>query len=168
MNALRPGSQADPLEGLWQGYDGELLHVTRYLLALAEAIPADKYSWRPTEGVRSTCEVLMHVTLANFYLLSRTGPEIPADLKGINLEKTVTTKAEAIALLERSLEAVITARASILPADLQRKVQVMKRDATVEGMYQRILVHANEHLGQLVVYARMNAIVPPWSGTGAR
>ena len=35
MNALRPGSQADPLEGLWQGYDGELLHVTRYLLALA-------------------------------------------------------------------------------------------------------------------------------------
>lgn len=45
------------------------------------------------------------------------------------------------------------------------KVTIEGRDATVDGVYLRILVHANEHMGQLVAYARMNGIVPPWSRT---
>jgi uncharacterized damage-inducible protein DinB len=35
--------------------------------------------------------------------------------------------------------------------------------ATVDGMYLRIIVHANEHMGQLIAYARMTGVVPPWS-----
>src|SRR6201985_1476322 len=81
----------DPLVGLWQGYDGELGHVSRQLVALAEAIPADKYSWRPAPGVRSVSEVFMHITIANFWLLSITGPKMPSDLKQ-EMEKTVTKK----------------------------------------------------------------------------
>jgi uncharacterized damage-inducible protein DinB len=153
----------DPLEGLWQGYGGEWGHVSRQLVALAEAIPADKYSWRPAPGVRSTSEVFMHIALANFYLLSVTGPPMPADLKSEEMEKTVTGKPEVIAWLKRSLSAVKTARAAVTASDLQRKVKVNNRDATVDGMYLRILVHDNEHMGQLVAYARMNGIVPPWS-----
>src|SRR5208282_2889611 len=57
-------------EGLWQGYDGEWGHVSRQLIALAEATPADKFAWRPAAGVRSTSEVYMHIAMANFYLLS--------------------------------------------------------------------------------------------------
>ena len=59
-------ARADPLKGLWQGYDGEWGHVSRQLVALAEVIPADKYSWRPASGVRSVSEVLMHVAIENF------------------------------------------------------------------------------------------------------
>lgn len=153
----------DPLEGLWQGYDGEWSHVSRQLIALAEATPANKFSWRPAEGVRSMSEVYMHIALANFYLLSVTGPPMPADIKSPDMEKTVTGKAEVIGWLKRSLEAVKTAHAAIKPADLQRKVKVEGRDATVDGMYLRIIIHANEHMGQLVAYARINGIVPPWS-----
>lgn len=107
----------------------------------------------------------MHIALANFYLLSVTGPPIPADLKSEGMEKTVTSKPEVIAWLKRSLEAVKSAHAGVKPADLQRKVKVNGRDATVDGMYLRIIVHANEHMGQLVAYARVNGIVPPWSET---
>jgi uncharacterized damage-inducible protein DinB len=153
----------DPLEGLWQGYDGEWVHVSRQLVALAEAIPADKYSWRPAPGVRSTSEVFMHIALANFYLLSVTGPPMPSDIKSNQMEKTVTAKPEVIDWLKRSLSAVKTAHAGVTASDLQRKVKVNNRDATVDGMYLRILVHDNEHMGQLVAYARMNGIVPPWS-----
>lgn len=153
----------DPYEGLWQGYDGEWGHVSRQLIALAEAIPADKYSWRPGEGVRSVSEVYMHIALANFYLLSVTGPKMPAEIKSPDMEKTVTAKADVIDWLKRSLEAVKTAHASVKPADLARKVKVNGRDSTVDAMYLRIIVHANEHMGQLVAYARMNGIVPPWS-----
>ena len=159
--ALR--ADVDPLEGLWQGYDGEWGHVSRQLVALAEAIPADKYAWRPAPGVRSVSEVLMHVAIANFWLLSVTGPPLPADLKPDNIEKTVTAKPEVIAWLKRSLDAVKTAHATVKPSDLQRKVRVANRDATVDGMYLRIIIHDNEHMGQLVAYARMNGIVPPWS-----
>src|ERR1700676_2303595 len=75
----------DPLEGLWQGYDGEWGHVSRQLVALAEAIPAEKFAWRPAPGVRSTSEVFMHLALANFYLLSVTGPKAPADMTSNDL-----------------------------------------------------------------------------------
>jgi uncharacterized damage-inducible protein DinB len=149
-------------EGIWEGYDGEWKHVTSQLIALAEATPEDKFAWRPAKGVRSTSEVYMHIALANFGLLSVTGPKMPEDLKE-DMEKTVTTKADVIKWLKRSLEAVRAAHVAEKPADLQRKVHIADRDATVDGMYLRIIVHANEHMGQLVAYARMTGVVPPWS-----
>jgi uncharacterized damage-inducible protein DinB len=132
------------------------------LIALAEATPPEKFAWRTAAGVRSTSEVYMHIALANFYLLSVTGPKMPADLND-KMEKTVTSKAEVIQWLKRSLEAVKTAHAAATPKDLERKVHIADRDATVDGMYLRIIVHANEHMGQLVAYARMTGVVPPWS-----
>ena len=132
------------------------------MVALAEATPEDKFAWRPAKGVRSTSEVYMHIALANFYLLSVTGPKMPADLKE-DMEKTVTAKADVIKWLKRSLEAVRAAHASVTPADLQRKVHIADRDATVDGMYLRIIIHDNEHMGQLIAYARMTGVAPPWS-----
>lgn len=152
----------DPLDGLWQGYDGEWRHVSNQLIALAEATPADKFAWRPAPGVRSTSEVYMHIVMANFFLLSVTGPKMPLDLKQ-NAEKTVTSKPEVIAWLKRSLEAVKQAHLAADPKDMSRKVKVAGHDATVDGMYLRIIVHDNEHMGQLVAYARMTGITPPWS-----
>ncbi|HEX7289241.1 MAG TPA: DinB family protein [Candidatus Angelobacter sp.] len=149
-------------EGIWQGYDGEWKHVTSQLIALAEATPADKFAWRPAAGVRSTSEVYMHIVVANFWLLSITGPKMPADLTE-DAEKKITSKAEVISWLKRSLETVKNAHAGIKPAELQRKVHVADRDATVDGMYLRIIIHANEHMGQLIAYARMSGVVPPWS-----
>jgi len=150
-------------EGLWEGYDGEWGHVSRQLVALAEAIPAEKYSWRPAPGVRSISEVFMHIAIANFYLLSVTGPKMPADIASDEIERTVTSKAEVIGFLKRSLDAVKTARAPLKPGDLQRKVEIEGKTVTVDGMYLRIIVHDNEHMGQLIAYARMNGIAPPWS-----
>jgi uncharacterized damage-inducible protein DinB len=153
---------ADPLDGVWQGYDGEWRHVSNQLIALAEATPADKFAWRPAPGVRSTSEVYMHIVVANFYLLSPTGPKMPADLKD-DAEKTVTSKAEVIAWLKRSLDAVKQAHLAETPKHLALKVKIEDRTATVDGMYLRIIIHANEHMGQLVAYARMTGVVPPWS-----
>jgi uncharacterized damage-inducible protein DinB len=149
-------------EGIWEGYDGEWMHVSQQLVALAEATPAEKFTWRPAPGVRSTSEVYMHIVMANFYLLSVTGPKMPADLKD-DTETKVTSKAEVIWWLKRSLDAVKQAHLAVKPSDLARKVHIEDRDATVDGMYLRIIIHANEHMGQLVAYARMTGVVPPWS-----
>jgi uncharacterized damage-inducible protein DinB len=149
-------------EGIWQGYNGEWRHVSSQLLALAEAMAEEKFAWRPAPGVRSTSEVFMHIALANFYLLSVTGPKMPADMKE-GMEKSVTSKADVINWLKRSLDAVKSAHLAVTPKDLERKVHIEDRDATVDGMYLRIIVHANEHMGQLIAYARMSGVAPPWS-----
>jgi uncharacterized damage-inducible protein DinB len=164
MSTLTAQAQKlDPLEGIWQGYDGEWLHVSRQVVALAEAMPAEKFNWRPAPGVRSTSEVFMHIAVANFYLLSITGPKMPAEVENTNLEKTVTAKPDVIRWLKQSFDAVKDGRAKLKPGDLERKVKIQGRNATVDGMYLRIIVHANEHMGQLIAYARVNGVVPPWS-----
>jgi uncharacterized damage-inducible protein DinB len=149
-------------EGIWQGYDGEWKHVSEQLVALAEATPAEKFAWRPAPGVRSMSEVYMHIAEANFYLLSVTGPKMPAAMKE-DTEKSVTSKADVMAWLKRSLEAVKQAHLKETPEDLRRKMKIYDRDATADGIYLRILVHDNEHMGQLVAYARMTGVVPPWT-----
>ena len=110
----------------------------------------------------------MHIATANLGLLSYTGPKMPAEMTSANLEKTVTAKPEVIVWLKRSLGAVKNARVGLTPADFQRKVKISDREGTVEGIYLRIIVHANEHMGQLVAYARMNGVVPPWSQGGGK
>jgi uncharacterized damage-inducible protein DinB len=152
----------DPLDGIWQGYDGEWRHVSTQLVALAEATPEKNFAWRPAPGVRSTSEVYMHIVMANFYLLSVTGPKMPADLKE-DAEKTVTSKADVIRWLRRSLDAVKEAHLKETPQHLALKVKIEDRMSTVDWMYLRIIVHANEHMGQLVAYTRMTGVVPPWS-----
>jgi uncharacterized damage-inducible protein DinB len=161
LNARPSFAQTAP-EGIWEGYDGEWKHVSQQLVALAEATPADKFAWRPAPGVRSTSEVYMHIVMANFWLLSVTGPKMPADLKE-GMEKSVTSKADVIAWLKRSLDAVKQAHLAETPQHLALKVDVEGRHATVDGMYLRIIVHDNEHMGQLIAYARMTGIIPPWS-----
>lgn len=158
-------SHAQPA-GIWQGWDGEWGHVSSQLIALAEATPPEKFAFRPTPTVRSTSEVYMHIAAANFYLLNAAGVKMPPDVNIAVMEKSVTAKPDTIAWLKRSLDAVKTARAALKPGDLQRKLKIQGVNADVDGIYLRIIVHANEHMGQLIAYARMSGVVPPWSKTG--
>jgi uncharacterized damage-inducible protein DinB len=149
-------------EGIFHGYNGEFEHVSSQLLSLAEAIPADKYTWRPGPGVRSTSEVILHDAAANLFLLSLAGEKLPPEINP-EFEKKITAKPEVIAWLKRSLDAVKAARARTNATAMRRSVKTFAGPATVADVYQRILIHNNEHMGQLVAYARMNGIAPPWS-----
>ena len=160
MNALMSFAQEAP--DLFQGYEGEWNHVSEQLIALAEATPPEKFAWRPASGVRSTSEVYMHIVRANFLMLNAIGSKMPTDLKD-GMGTTVTSKADVIRWLKRSLEAVKEGRAAETPADLQRKTKFFDTDTTVDSIFLRIIVHNNEHMGQLVAYARMTGVVPPWS-----
>ncbi|MFL6416870.1 MAG: DinB family protein [Bryobacteraceae bacterium] len=158
----------DPTAGLWQGYAGEWDHVSRQLIDLANAFPESKLSWRPSAGVRSTSEVLMHVAIANYMLLSVTGQPMPVELKSATAEKSIATKSDVISWLSRSLDAVKKAHAGLTSSDMQRKVSIAGKTVTADGIYLRLIVHANEHMGQLIAYARVNGVAPPWSQAAGR
>ena len=150
-------------EGIGEGYDGELKHVTKQLIDLAEATPTEKFAWRPSPGVRSTSEVYMHIAIANLYYLSVVGKQtMPTEIKP-GFEKSVTAKADVISWLKRSLDAARDARARETPKELERRVEFFKRTTTADAVYLRLIIHCNEHMGQLVAYARMTGLTPPWS-----
>src|ERR1700691_1086289 len=112
-------------EGIWEGYDGEWQHVSKQLVDLANAIPAEKYSWRPAPGVRSVSEVFMHIAVSNYWLLAQTGAiNYPKALEPDDIDTKITSKAEVIDWLTKSLEAVKTARAKETPAALAKKVHI--------------------------------------------
>src|SRR3984893_17864681 len=115
-------AQVDSLEGLWQGYDGEWVHVSKQLVALAEATPAEKFTWRPAPGVRSVSEVYMHIAIGNYFLLGQAGVKVPADVLAKlkpESEKDVTAKADVIKWLKDSQALV---REGYAKADRQKKV----------------------------------------------
>ena len=149
--------------GVGEGWLPEFNHASSQLLALAEATPAEKFTWRPAPGVRSVSEVYMHIAIANYYFLSTTGVQAATEALSKltpETEKKVTDKADVIRWLKNSLDLV---RESYPKADLQKKVKFLGKDTTVEAVYLRCLVHNNEHMGQSVAYARMIGITPPWS-----
>ena len=125
---------------------------------LAEAIPADLYDWRPDEGVRSVSEALMHIAGGNFMFADSLGVPRPADLP--EDLASITDKEDVIKTLGQSFEQMETAIERALADDLDLENE---RFGTVRGVLTRALVHANEHLGQLVAYGRSNGVVPPWS-----
>lgn len=133
------------------------------LVALAEAMPADKFSWRPGEGVRSVGEVYMHVASSNFYLPTFWGAKMPAGVDARNLEKMGGDKAKTIAALKQSFEFVHQTIEALPEADYGKPIKVFGRDAVVAEIMLGLTTHGHEHLGQAIAYARMNSIVPPWS-----
>ena len=73
----------------------------------------------------------------------------------------MTGKVEVLELLDRSFEQVKVAFEQACAGDLERRVR--DNGTTARGVLLRILAHVNEHLGQLIAYARVKGVVPPWS-----
>lgn len=131
---------------------------------LAQAFPADKYSWAPGTGVRSVSETFAHIVAANYMFASKLGATVPADVKMESLEKDLKTKEAIAAELKRSFDLVINAVKTTKDDMLAKKVE-FPFPGEYTGMSAMLIEvgHTNEHLGQLIAYARMNNITPPWN-----
>jgi uncharacterized damage-inducible protein DinB len=149
--------------GFMTDYLAEIDAVGQKLVALAEAVPAEKYAWRPAADVRSVGEVYMHVVAGNSTLPSFLGAP---RMEGISRdsEKTVTDKAKIVGYLKASVANARAAAAKVPEGDLDRRVKTFgTREETERAVLFRILNHMHEHLGQSITYARMSGVTPPWS-----
>lgn len=130
---------------------------------LSEAMPYEKYDWRPAEGIRSVKESMMHVASANYFFSSQLGATMPEGMNPQALEKKEMSKEEAIKTLNESL-AFARDAVKNLPADqMDETVSLFGNEFTKRQIVFLIGDHVAEHLGQLIAYARMNGVAPPWS-----
>ena len=140
----------------------ELTAVEKKIVALAEAIPAEKFAWRPAEGVRSVSEVYMHIAGANYMFPTMIRIKPPQGVTR-DMEKTVTEKAQVIEHLKASFAHARKSFEPVPDADLEKKVKFFGTEKTERELILILLNHAHEHLGQSIAYARVNGIAPPWS-----
>jgi uncharacterized damage-inducible protein DinB len=164
--AAPPARGAEAATGFRGEYLMEVDAVGKKLLDLANAVPAEKYSWRPAPGVRSVGEVYVHVAGGNYLIPSFMGVKPP---EGVNrdMEKTITEKSKVVDVLKKSLENVKTMAAGMSDADLEKKVKAFGgREISQRQLMLIILNHMHEHLGQSIAYARSNGVTPPWSEAG--
>ena len=135
------------------------------LLQLAEAMSEEQYAYAASEEVRSFGRVLVHVAGANFFLSRALGVEPPEELSQ-NMDETITSKEDIVALLKTSHEHVRKAVAMTSTGDLDNEVEIFGGKRTVRGVFLIIAGHNHEHLGQGIAYARGAGVAPPWSQGG--
>jgi uncharacterized damage-inducible protein DinB len=147
---------------------GQFDDASKKVLALEEAVPQNKFTWRPAPGVRSISEAYLHIAFGNYAVIKfATGKEPPADagweMNPDKWDKKTTKKEEIKAILEKSMEHVRVSVKALPDADLDRKFNFFGNEITVRAGLIALVGHTNEHLGQSVAYARANKVVPPWS-----
>lgn len=151
---------ADFLEE-WQG---QFEASAQKFVALARAMPADAYGWRPADGVASVAEVFMHVARYNYaYPDQNMGVAPPAGVMYEELQGVVNDKETAVEILAASMDHVRGVAEGMTEAELERTTTLYGRRVGAYAVLLQLVTHMNEHLGQSIAYARMNGVVPPWS-----
>lgn len=149
--------------GIKAEFARNLDYATDKLIQLAEAVPAEKYTWRPAEGVRSFSEVFLHAAGGNYMIPSFTGAKMPDGFDPKTFETSTTKKEEIIAQLKKSVEHAKAAMNAIPDSDLDTQVKWFLGESSKREILFFTAAHNHEHLGQLIAYSRMNGITPPWS-----
>jgi len=168
-SASSPASMA-PADKTTPSYDMkaqaalDLQQLQERFVSLAQAIPADKYTWRPSEGVRSISEMFLHVSGANYGIPTMVTGMAPAPgYQKDGFEKSTTDKAKVIEQLNKSFAYAIAAVQSMSNSDFARPEKKLGPEANSGDVVYLLVTHAHEHLGQAIADARMNGIVPPWT-----
>ncbi len=128
---------------------------------LSNAMPADKYNWRPEEGVRSVGEVYSHIIGANYMFMGFLGAK-PSTPMNPDMEKT-TSKDDIAKMMKPSFDFVRTTINSLTDEDLDKTTTMFGNTVTYRMVLLVEIGHLHEHLGQSIAYARMNKVVPPWT-----
>jgi uncharacterized damage-inducible protein DinB len=168
--AVRVAAQINPYKEGTPGVTGYRSEVLAEVIVqedkftrLAEAIPADKYTWRPAPDVRSFAEAFLHVCAANYNLYKLVGTPPPTGIDVRSLERSTTDKTKVIATLKDSFAHAKKAITAMPDADLDKSMDWFGGKNTERGVLLFIVRHAAEHLGQSIAYARFVGIVPPWT-----
>jgi uncharacterized damage-inducible protein DinB len=154
---------AAPTSGPRAEFLNELKGESEKFIRLAEAIPADKYTWRPGPDVRSVAEVFLHVAAANYNLPHLIGTPPPEGFQAKGFDKSTTDKAKVIQTLHDSFAHLRDAVIKMPDADLDKQLDWFGGENTERGILLFIMRHMGEHLGQSIAYARMIGVVPPWT-----
>ena len=144
--------------------------LRKKFMALAKAVPAGKLTWRPMAGTRSFREVFAHVAAEGNTETAMFGRPLPAgSLADFDAEEARLKKLpndQLITVMDRAMQSLSATLGGLSRATINTPIRYYGQSTLPRVATTYTLNDLHEHLGQLVAYARMNAIVPPWSRKG--
>ena len=165
-SASGPVELSKVLDGMVSGLEGEMMGV-------AKAMPAEKFNFAPSQasfapsqkveftGVRTFAQQCIHVAQANYYYFGQAGGTKPSvDVKGLS---NLKNKDEVVQALQASFAFAHQAVATLTPDNAMNPVDGEGQPGTRATMVASAVAHGFDHYGQMVVYLRMNGMVPPAS-----
>ncbi|HZR65198.1 MAG TPA: DinB family protein [Terriglobales bacterium] len=141
----------------------DLERVNKKFVDLENAIPSDKFTWRPSADSRSFAEVFLHVAGERYQILKLMGATPSSDFNGKTFEKSTTDKAQIAEQLTKSWEWAQKQINGMTNADFAKLLPKLGPQANAGDVVYILVADAHEHLGQVIAYARVNGIVPPWT-----
>lgn len=177
MGNMCNGGKAMAMKGDVAGksFDDVLSVAEKEIVASAEAMPADKYDFAPSQAifvpsqkvdfstpkpVMTFAQEVKHIASANYYFFGSKAMKPPIDPKSIGALKS---KDEIIAALKASFAYAHMSVSSMTAATAFVEQEDEGQKSTTAATYAFGLMHMNDHYGQLNEYLRMNGIVPPAS-----
>jgi uncharacterized damage-inducible protein DinB len=150
-------------------FDSQLRSAESEIVSLVEAMPAAKFNFAPTsgefKGVRTFAEQAKHLS-AVLYLVSAAAKaeKPPIDLgAGENGPESVKTKDQIVQFMKEAFAYSHTAMATLTAENLTQMMKSPFGQMPKAGLLSLAVWHSFDHYGQMVVYARMNGVVPPAS-----
>lgn len=141
----------------------DLEQVQKKFVSLANALPSDKFTWRPSEDSRSFAEVFLHVAGERYQIMSLMGATPPAGFDAKTFEKATTDRTRVVEELSKSWDFAKSAISGMSNADFAKLLPKLGPQANAGDVVYILVADAHEHLGQSIAYARSNGIVPPWT-----
>ena len=142
----------------------DMQQLQKKYVELAQALPADKFNWRPEAGARSISELFLHVAGANYGIPTMMSGTAPAPgYKKDGFDTSTTDKAKIIDQLNQSFTFAIASVQKMTNADFAKAEKKLGPDANDGDVVYILVTHNHEHLGQSIAYARTNGITPPWT-----
>jgi uncharacterized damage-inducible protein DinB len=119
-------------------------------------MPADKYSYKPTEGNMTFGHLMTHITGANNFVCSKiAGEEHKSDVKDSD------GKDKIVAAMKDSMDFCEKALANVKDSDLNQEVELFRGKATKAAAVIELPVDWADHYGAAALYLRLNGILPP-------
>jgi hypothetical protein len=165
--AAQGGAAAAPTRSANEVQLADLRGMKDKFVSLSEAFPADKYDWRPMDGVRSYEEVVVLLINEGNAFPTQWGAPRPAGVladRNAEAERlNKMDKTQLVAELGKSFDNLIGFVSRMDDATRNKEIRFFGQPVTTAGAVMMASGDMHEHLGQLIAYARMNRVVPPWS-----
>lgn len=169
--ALAAPAEAQEARSAKEVHVSDLRTMKDKFVGLANAFPEDSYDWRPMEGVRSVKDVLGLIVAEAYAFPPAWGAEPAAGMEmGFreHMERANRlSRAELIAELTVAFDYAVAAVEGMDEASMAEEIAFFRSRVPRSTAIMMATGDVHEHLGQLIAYARMNQIVPPWSRSGS-
>ena len=142
---------------------GDWVRAKAYTIEYLNTMPADKYSFKAVDSIRSFAMQMLHLAVANVFLMATATDQQPLPWVSFEMEnrKTAQSHDSVVYYVTASYDYCLTAVKNSDPAKWKDNVKLFGFETTKFGLMQKVFEHQTHHRGQTTIYIRLNGIKPP-------